>query len=144
MFSTTIAKISLADVPALSVAIALTFKFPTLSLVGVPLKVRVAELKVNQLGKALPFSKSVRVELGTQPHPSAVPSSLKVRVTLTEELVSPVRVTITSVIALPVSSTIYSVALKLSYLQELDLWGSDLISDTWEVGKLRSDLILDK
>jgi hypothetical protein len=53
-------------------------------------------------------------------------------------------VTITSVIALPVSSTIYSVALKLSYLQELDLWGSDLISDTWEVGKLRSDLILDK
>ncbi|MBE9248591.1 MULTISPECIES: hypothetical protein [unclassified Dolichospermum] len=35
IFSTAIAKISLADVPALSVAIALTLKFPTLSLVGV-------------------------------------------------------------------------------------------------------------
>ena len=56
-FSTAITKISLTDAPALSVAATLTFKFPTLSLVGVPLKVRVVGLKVNQLGKALPFSK---------------------------------------------------------------------------------------
>ena len=56
MFSTAITKISLTVAPALSVAIALTFKLPTLSLVGVPLKVRVVESKVNQLGKALPFS----------------------------------------------------------------------------------------
>ena len=56
IFLTAIAKISLADVPALSVAVTLTFKFPTLSLVGVPLKVRVVGLKVNQFGKALPFS----------------------------------------------------------------------------------------
>ena len=55
-FSTAIAKISLADVPALSVAVTLTFRLPTLSLLGVPLKVRVVELKVNQLGKASPFS----------------------------------------------------------------------------------------
>ena len=55
-FSTVIVKISLTVAPALSVAVTLTFKFPTLSLVGVPLKVRVVELKVNQLGKALPFS----------------------------------------------------------------------------------------
>ena len=55
-FSTVIVKISLTVAPAVSVAIALIFRFPTLSLVGVPLKVRVVGLKVNQLGKALPFS----------------------------------------------------------------------------------------
>jgi hypothetical protein len=56
-FSTVIVKLSLTVTPALSVAIALTLKFPTLSLFGVPLKVRVVGLKVNQFGKALPFSK---------------------------------------------------------------------------------------
>ena len=58
-FWTAIAKISLTFAPALSVAVTLTFKLPTLSLVGVPLKVRVVGLKLNQLGKALPFSKVV-------------------------------------------------------------------------------------
>ena len=55
-FCTLIVNVSLTDAPVLSVAATLTFRFPTLSLVGVPLKVRVVELKVNQFGKALPFS----------------------------------------------------------------------------------------
>ena len=54
---TAITKISLTFAPTLSVAVTLTFRLPTLSLVGVPEKVRVVALKLNQLGKALPFSK---------------------------------------------------------------------------------------
>jgi len=55
-FCTLIVNVSVAIAPVLSVAATLTFRFPTLSLVGVPEKVRVVGLKVNQLGKALPFS----------------------------------------------------------------------------------------
>ena len=49
-------KTSLTVAPALSVAVTAIFRLPTSLLVGVPLKVRVVELKVNQLGKAFPFS----------------------------------------------------------------------------------------
>ena len=52
--STVMAKVSLTVAPALSVAVTLTFKLPTSPLSGVPLKVRVLGLKLNQVGNGLP------------------------------------------------------------------------------------------
>ena len=50
-------KVLVATRPDLSLAMTLMLIAPTSLLVGVPLKVRVAASKVNQVGKGLPFSK---------------------------------------------------------------------------------------
>ena len=52
--STVMAKVSLTVAPALSVVVTLTLRLPTSLLSGVPLKVRVVGLKVNQVGNGLP------------------------------------------------------------------------------------------
>ena len=57
---TVIAKVSLTVAPSVSVAVTWMFKLPTSPLPGVPLKVRVAASKVNQVGNGLP-SDSVAV-----------------------------------------------------------------------------------
>jgi hypothetical protein len=45
-------KVLLTEVPAMSVAVTLRERLPTSPLRGVPLKVRVAALKLSQLGNA--------------------------------------------------------------------------------------------
>ena len=67
-------KISLTLAPALSVAITLTSNLPTFPVLGVPLKVRVVELKFSQSGNLLPSAKVAEylIKSGITPSLSSV------------------------------------------------------------------------